>query len=167
MHNAIKTIKELIACNYDLTVTGNNLETHLHYACNYNQYEIMKILIKHGCNINHKNNWKETPFIFALQTNNYEIIKYLIKKGANINNICYEGTILDSYIVLLDLKIVELFLQNLLIKKYNEDIIKPLTKHDKTHYYTYDFNIKYLKQERYNEIVEYMNFKESHLKRYY
>ena len=53
--------------------TGENL---LHIACEHQNINIIKLLVKYGININNKNILDETPYDIVVRLKNKEIIKY-------------------------------------------------------------------------------------------
>ena len=74
--------KNIINFNFQDKELGN---TALHYACQGNNYNIIKWLIQSNCEINIKNNNKQTPLHFASQKGNLDICKILIENGALLN----------------------------------------------------------------------------------
>jgi ankyrin repeat protein len=58
--------------------------TCLILACQENQLEITKILLKHGARVNIGNRFsKFTPLMAAARNSNFEAIKLLLKAGAD------------------------------------------------------------------------------------
>jgi ankyrin repeat protein len=49
-------------------------------------FEIVKLLIQNGVNINNKDYYNDTPLIYASRNGHFEIVKLLIQNGANIND---------------------------------------------------------------------------------
>ena len=47
--------------------------------------EAIKLLVKHGADINAQNNDRETPLMYAASAGKFEAVKLLVKHGANIN----------------------------------------------------------------------------------
>ncbi|MCR9235008.1 MAG: ankyrin repeat domain-containing protein [bacterium] len=70
---------------------GEN-ETLLGIAANDNQFEIVKLLVESGADINNRNKYG-TPIFAAVWSGNPEIVDYLIKKGVGgtINCGCQQG----------------------------------------------------------------------------
>ena len=60
----------------------------LHLATEYNNVEMIKLLIKGGFDVNIQNNLGQTPLLFACYHNFYESVDVLLKYGANPNIIC-------------------------------------------------------------------------------
>ena len=69
-----------ILYNQDILYT-----TPLELACIYNKFDIVKLLIEKGANINILNNIGQTVLFTACLNNNFQIVNILIKKGININ----------------------------------------------------------------------------------
>jgi len=57
----------------------------LHYASDYNNYEMTKILIAKGVDINSKTNLCFTPFILAEKNKDLKMLRLLANKGADYN----------------------------------------------------------------------------------
>ena len=77
--------------------------------------EMIKLLLKHGYDINTINFWQQTVFFYAIKDNNEEIIELLLDAGANIyNKPRYGGITTVSYF--LKLSNIEF------LEKYHKDI---------------------------------------------
>lgn len=48
--------------------------------------EIIKLLIKGGCNVNKTNNLQATPLMMAIGTKSYDVIELLLDSGADVNH---------------------------------------------------------------------------------
>jgi serine/threonine-protein phosphatase 6 regulatory ankyrin repeat subunit B len=66
--------------------TGRSQKTPLHYAIEYNQQPIIKLLIDYGADINARDIDGYTPLMYAAQTNDLVTGKLLLEKGADVNN---------------------------------------------------------------------------------
>src|SRR5690606_21903829 len=55
------------------------------YASQYKYLEIVKLLLKNGANVNHRNVYGYSSLMCALKRGNFEIAKKLLEKGANPN----------------------------------------------------------------------------------
>lgn len=96
-----------------VTKKGENLL--LQAAYNYNNWEVMKLLIDLGLDINHKNNSKETPLHIAAAYNKNEshlkIIELLLKNGADVDARDSSGlTPLYNLVRRSNIKVVQLYL---------------------------------------------------------
>ena len=59
----------------------------IHVACRTGNYQLFKILIQNGADIDHPNAKGETCFHFACKSRNLDLVIYLHQNGANINAI--------------------------------------------------------------------------------
>jgi len=57
--------------------------TLLHYACFYNDIDIVKLCINNGANVNANSKFNTTPLILATQHNHYAIVKLLLEHRAD------------------------------------------------------------------------------------
>lgn len=62
--------------------SNSKLGTPLLNACKYSYYEVVKVLVDHGADVNLPNEALDTPLLYS---NDIRIIKYLISKGADVN----------------------------------------------------------------------------------
>lgn len=184
MYTAIRNGNLEEVKNY--TIKDSNM---LHYACLYNQFEIVKYLVENGININGKTSQNNNALINAYKCGNHDIVKYLILKGIDLNNINSENcTILDYYLLRNNFKIIELLLQRnaknhntkefqevgtilslckeYLCIEYDYKLVKLLVRYDYMHNFTYpkdNYILNDLLKERYNMIYNNFNFKEINL----
>jgi ankyrin repeat protein len=56
--------------------------TPLHIACNYNNIEVVKLLLQQQIDVNLKNTDGDTPLSIAIRQNHTEVIKLLVDAGA-------------------------------------------------------------------------------------
>ena len=97
----------------DINYRINTGETVLHIATNFQNYDICKLLIDNGVDINIKDyEYEYTALNYAVIINNKKMIDLFVKNGANINTQDYYGNSILHYIILENLQ--EIFL--LLIK---------------------------------------------------
>lgn len=82
----------------------------IHYAVEYNSFDIVKFLTQKGANINQVNIYGETPLHICTWHNRPKIAKYLIKKGCNINIKDSKGKIPLYYAIKLKRKKIRRFL---------------------------------------------------------
>ena len=80
----VKEIVEKIGSNQGCTSDGI---TPLHRACQYGHYEIMKILISHGANINQSNINGWTPLHLSCYAGHLEVAEYLVREGASLEDV--------------------------------------------------------------------------------
>jgi ankyrin repeat protein len=72
---------------------SSNGNTVLFGAANSHDTELVKDLIRQGCDVNAVNNWGWTPLFWAALTeNNLEVLETLLKSGANVNHKAKDGT---------------------------------------------------------------------------
>lgn len=76
--DTVKMLEFLIENNTNLT-DGNNLV----FACRYCNFEVIKILLDNGADVNYNNS---LCLFTACENLNFNVLKLLIEKGANINN---------------------------------------------------------------------------------
>ena len=56
------------------------------YSSKYGYYDLVKLLINRGADINDKNNfWGMTPLMFAIDSQHFEIAEFLMQRGADVN----------------------------------------------------------------------------------
>ncbi len=83
-HNCVDALSTVLSSKYDVNFLIRGYSP-LHFAIKEQNFEIVKLLIKHKANLEFKNNYKETALNFAVRAGNLDIIKYLLEQGANIN----------------------------------------------------------------------------------
>ncbi|KAJ3435086.1 cyclin-dependent kinase inhibitor 2c [Anaeramoeba flamelloides] len=85
----IEFVKTFSAQKKNLSPRMRNLDSPLHYAVkNSSNFEIIKILVEAGFEINTINSYKNTVLHLALQHNpTFEIISYLVKNNAKVRAI--------------------------------------------------------------------------------
>lgn len=79
-------VKMLLKYIKNIDARSNSGSTALHYACNFQMYDIVKILIEKGANqniIDYENDFY--PIFYSVIQNNVNITKLLIENGANPN----------------------------------------------------------------------------------
>jgi len=82
-------IKELISKipNINLNIKNSNGDTPLIITIRYGLYQIFKILIDSGADVNTTDNFGNTPLILVVRNKKEEMIQDLITAGADINKI--------------------------------------------------------------------------------
>ncbi|MDR2635512.1 MAG: ankyrin repeat domain-containing protein, partial [Campylobacteraceae bacterium] len=113
-------IKVLVDKGADVDYKNPDGETPLFYAIKNNSYELVKLLIENGADVNHTarvtNNCdddtnSQTPFIAAaIAKSDIEILKLLVKNGADIN---YIGTIYLQNFPRSDLNALDIVFNNI------------------------------------------------------
>jgi ankyrin repeat protein len=90
----IEQLKQIIKAEPD-SVNDNDLFTRdcLTYAVQYDQYEILKILLKNGAKSNNQASDSSTSLHRAVYKNNCDMVQLLLENSANINaQDCYNRT---------------------------------------------------------------------------
>ncbi|MFH4975166.1 hypothetical protein AB6A40_001875 [Gnathostoma spinigerum] len=62
-----------------------NGRTALHVAAGKGHFNVVKYLIKHGCNVHSKDQWDENPLRNAIRSKNLQCIKVLVDAGAHLS----------------------------------------------------------------------------------
>jgi ankyrin repeat protein len=75
---------ELIALGCDVNRQVDN-KFPICLACEYNQYEIAEMLIRHGADVNQFDFYDQSALIYAVDSASLEVIKLLIKNGASVS----------------------------------------------------------------------------------
>jgi len=80
--DTVKYLYSLIKNKNFKTTDHNDMTNPLIYACSNGKYEIVKILIENGANINYISKNNTTPIMYAAQHNHYDIVIYLLSLDA-------------------------------------------------------------------------------------
>lgn len=84
----------------DVNVSNSDYETPLHLACQNNHFEIVKLLIDHGANLEACRDFSDhTPFHYACENGHENIIKLLVENGVNIHARVSAGNSTALYIL--------------------------------------------------------------------
>lgn len=87
--------------------------TFLYLAVINNNYKMVKLLVKHGADVNIPNKYGMTPLMFAVFAGKFEIVKLLIDSKANVNAIYRdEITALSLAALTNNLKMSKLLVEN-------------------------------------------------------
>lgn len=87
-HHEIEKVRGKLKGNIDLSVRDENKMTYLHVAVINYDYEITKLLVELGAEIDCIDNNENTPLMYAVGEageESHKIAKYLIDKGANLD----------------------------------------------------------------------------------
>lgn len=83
--NKHEVLKNILIMGSDPNLKDSNGWTPLHYACNYGDFESVKILLEFGAFIDNYSNNRKIPLHFACCNNHYEIVEFLCENGSNVN----------------------------------------------------------------------------------
>ena len=94
-------VKMLMKYIKNIDARTNRGSTALHYACNFQLVDIVKILLEHGADQNIiEIEYDFYPIFYVVVQNNIEITKLLIDNGANPNNQDYMGNTIIHYAIM-------------------------------------------------------------------
>ena len=82
--NYLKGVKMGIDKGYDIHYANDDA---LFKAVMHQNYDMIKLLVENGANVNAQNNINHTPLMYATEISNFNIVKYLVEHGAYINMI--------------------------------------------------------------------------------
>lgn len=135
----ITMVKMLIKYVKNIDAITLNGSTALHYACNFELIEIVKILLENGANQNIiEFEYDFCPIFYPVVQNNVEITKLLINHKANPNHQDYNGNTIVHYAIINNhIEILDYILSNYSIRKRDENI------------YIEDINNRYITKEFY------------------
>ena len=85
MHNDCSYVIDYYEFGKDILITDKKGDTFLHKACRNDNFEIIDLLLKLGCDVNARNNNLETPLHLAVQFKNAEAVQKLLLEHANPN----------------------------------------------------------------------------------
>ncbi|XP_033222671.1 serine/threonine-protein phosphatase 6 regulatory ankyrin repeat subunit A-like [Belonocnema kinseyi] len=87
--------------------------TLLHYAVDFDTFEILKILVKRGALLDFGNTWENTPLHFVVKNSSRDYIRHLLDSGASVNFKSYQSnTPLHYAIATKDLEIIDMLVSN-------------------------------------------------------
>lgn len=114
-NGSLEDAKELIEKGADVNAHSMG-STPLKRACRLNNYEMVKLLVENGADIDKEISWGgDTAFILSLGNGDFTIPKYLLSNGANINKRTEDEfgmTPLICFSRVLDKQIIEFLLDN-------------------------------------------------------
>lgn len=92
----VPVIKDLIACNVDLTDSDNSGNGVVWAACYSGNTDILECLVSAGANVNAQNPDGVSPLMYAASAGKTEVVKYLVEHGADTSLETLDGfTALD------------------------------------------------------------------------
>jgi len=125
----VTMVKMLIKYIKNIDARTNHGSTALHYACNFQLTEIVKILLENGASQNIiELEYDFYPIFYAVVQNNVTITKLLIDYGTNPNHQDYVGNTVIHYAIMNnDVEILDYIIGNFNVKSkninvYTEDI---------------------------------------------
>jgi ankyrin repeat protein len=83
----IELVKMFLDKGIDVNQKNKYQETALNHALYFKHNDIVKLLITHGADVNHRGvDGKNNPIGYCIKTQNYEMIEYLLQNNYNPNN---------------------------------------------------------------------------------
>jgi ankyrin repeat protein len=70
---------------HDVNVNADVEGLPLHVASQNGAYQMTKVLVEHGANIDAISEEGKTALMFAVKSSNYRLVKYLLDRGANVD----------------------------------------------------------------------------------
>ena len=112
-HGHADIVQEIINLDKDIIHRLHNSEIlPLNFAIKHNKFELVKLLIENGADINLSDNI-DSPLTIAIAKQDVNLISYLIKKGVDINRVDDQGnTPLVYAIEQQQFKVIDLLLEN-------------------------------------------------------
>lgn len=83
--NNTKTVEYFLEAGMSADVKAESETTPLIWACYNGNFEMVKLLVSHGANVNWSNKDGFTPLMAAVETNNLKIVRYLLQNKARVN----------------------------------------------------------------------------------
>ncbi len=91
---SVYTLEFLIEAGADVSRAYIGDRTPLHDAAGSNEFEVVKLFVKHGADVNALDGFGETSL---LKTGNVEIAKFLINAGTDVSVVDREGKTIYDY----------------------------------------------------------------------
>lgn len=107
----IQAVKLYLKSNVYQNISGPQ-DTYLDTAIRLNRFDIIKLLVEFGEDVNKMTISKKSSLMEACWYGNLEIVEYLIKQGADVNYHSSNGTPLVYAVAKNDLEIIETLLKN-------------------------------------------------------
>ena len=99
--------------------------TPLINASYYGHFEVVKILLEKGADIEARNNYGDTPLICASRYGTLKVVKYLLENGADMEAKNNSGNTFFSYVSKEKIDVIEEYLQDIKSRKM---MVKPCRK---------------------------------------
>ena len=118
IENNIKKLQENLKDGFNVDSLGAYASTPLHYACREGNFEVVKLLIENGANVNIKNDYSTIYPIFdaicsmSNKKSYLSIVQLLIENGADVKKIdSFGNTLLYHAIEQENIILIELLIQ--------------------------------------------------------
>ena len=77
----VRRVTEILDDGTSVNWRDSDGYTALHWACEYNRAEVLKVLLKHNPLINQQTNWGSTPLHWACRRGSIDCVKLLLATG--------------------------------------------------------------------------------------
>ncbi|OWF44955.1 myotrophin-like [Mizuhopecten yessoensis] len=91
----INSVKEQLSKGASVNEIVKN-RAPLHFAADYGQVEVLKLLLEKGADVNVKDKYDITPILAAIYEDHVECVKILLEKGASPDGKTLEGQSYDE-----------------------------------------------------------------------
>ncbi|GAB6439370.1 hypothetical protein bcgnr5369_00260 [Bacillus cereus] len=114
INNNLEGTKVLLRHGFDVNVQGTpgQGETPLTISARNDNFDLVRLLISNGANVNAKNYAKTTSLMYATQNQNIEMIQFLLKNNAEINAISSSASPLKIALMSNKDEIIKLLIEN-------------------------------------------------------
>jgi len=90
-HDMVEALEMILFSGNDVNFMIRG-QTPLHFAIKHQNKNIVRVLIKHGADLEQKDIYKETALNSAVRTGNVDIVEYLLEQGAEANTHSSDNT---------------------------------------------------------------------------